>query len=417
MESDIRADSTSRFFPVRGMTASDLRRDTMMENAIDTDKHAVIPGSYQKVDAITARGKRLAAWVSKDLGDTAWDRFLQESPQGQFQQSAMWARSKAAQGWNPVRVMITQDGEIVGGFQLLWQAAWHGRIGYVSKGPVIVRDHPAVAEYAIQLLREMARKEGLQALVVQPPDRCGEMVKNLESNGFLRNFLVRVNSATWMIDLRDGFEAAEKRMTNTTRNQVRRAMKGGLTIREGGRQDLATFFELMLASCRHQGVRPNPPDLEQLLAMWDALSPSGAIRLYFAEDQEKPLSGHLDILFGKTVAMWKMGSVPDDQKRAPNDFIFHQGLRWASDNHYENCDFVSFDREMAMSILRRDSLSRNQVRSRYLFLTRFGGRPCLLPAAQVYFPNWLLRSIYRICFRGRMRKMELEASAIQQVSA
>jgi hypothetical protein len=376
-----------------------------------------ISGSYRQLEEMTEDGKRLTAWVSSTSEDAAWDRFLQEVPQGQFQQSAMWARTKAAEGWMPVRVLITLEGKFAGGFQLLGQSSWPGRIGYVSKGPVILPGRPALEEYAIHLLREVAGREGLRALVVQPPDLCAEMSSKLESNGFMPNFLTKVNCATWIVGLKEGFEALEKNMSHTTRNLVRRAVKMGLTIREGGRQDLVTFFDLMLVSCRHQGVKPNPPELKHLLSLWDALFPSGCVRLYFAEYEGKPLSGHLDILFGKTATMWKVGGRPGDKALAPNDFIFQRGIQWASQNGYDRCDFAAFDRQMAVSILQGNPFSEKQQRSRYLFLTRFGGRPRLLPLAQVYFPNRLLRSAYRVCLHKQLRKIAAEARAIQGIVA
>jgi peptidoglycan pentaglycine glycine transferase (the first glycine) len=389
----------------------------MLATAIKTQSIIFEPSSeWSLIGDCTLRGGAVAAWLTSHAEDPLWDAFLQGLPHGQFQQSGMWAQAKLAEGWKPIRVVITLDGNLVGGFQLLWQSRWLGRIGYVSKGPVVLEGHQGLEEYAVHLLREVARREGLLALVVQPPDFSPEISAIAASSGFLPNLLVEVNAGTWIVDLKDGFVTTERRMNRTTRNRVRRAVKMGLTIREGGRQDLATFFDLMLVSCRHQGTKPNPPELKDLVALWDALSTSGCVRLYFAEYEGEPLSGHLDILFGKTATMWKMGGGPGDKALAPNDFIFHQGIQWACQNGYDCCDFAAFDRQMAVSILKGDSFTEEQLRSRYLFLTRFSGRPCLLPIALAYIPNRLLRSAYRLCFYKQLRNLETEARATQELA-
>ncbi len=49
---------------------------------------------------------------------------------GQFQQSTIWARAKASEGWRVVRLVLTVDEEIVGGFQILWRPSWRGRVAY-----------------------------------------------------------------------------------------------------------------------------------------------------------------------------------------------------------------------------------------------------------------------------------------------
>jgi len=46
---------------------------------------------------------------SQSLADPDWDAFLQTTNLGQYQQSSMWARYKAADGWQPLRYLFTAD--------------------------------------------------------------------------------------------------------------------------------------------------------------------------------------------------------------------------------------------------------------------------------------------------------------------
>ena len=365
-------------------------------------------GSYEKVDQSALGGSSAIAWASRESEDPCWDRFLEETPLGQFQQSAMWARSKESEGWKPVRVLVTVEGEILAGFQILWRSSWGLRMGYLSKGPVVVPGHPGLADLTTALLRKTVRGEGLWALVAQPPDACLQMSGTLAVNGFMPNMLGRVNDATWIVDLRGGFEAVERRMGRTTRRNVRQAVSRGLKIREGGRQDVESFFELMLSTCRRQGIEPNPPDARHLLSLWDAAHPAGSIRLFFFEQEGKLLAGQLWIAFGKTLTGWKKGWAATGGERNPNDLSLYEGLKWAAENDFEFCDFSAFDRQMALRILAGEPLSPQQEGSRHMFHVRFGGSPRLLPEARVYFPNPLIRSAYRVVFRKRLQQAERE---------
>ena len=183
-------------------------------------------------------------------------------------------------------------------------------------------------------------------------------------------------------------------------------MNRGVSIREGGRQDLDSFFELMLSTCRRQRVDPNPPDVRHLLALWDAVQSAGCIRLFFTEYDGKPLTGQICIAFGNTVVLWKKGWTCTESRRNPNDLSMYEALKWACQHGYHFIDFSAFDRRMAIAMLSGEPLSPEQEDSRHMFNARFGGRPLLLPRARVYFPNPLIRSAYRVFFYKSVRQAD-----------
>jgi peptidoglycan pentaglycine glycine transferase (the first glycine) len=365
------------------------------------------PVRYEKLAELTESGQPVTAWISRELHDPAWDQFLETTPLGQFQQSTVWAKAKAAEGWQPLRVVVRTQDATIAGFQVLVRPAWrgHGRIGYVSKGPVVLPDRSWALLLTVRLLRQVVRQQKLSALILQPPDFCPQMADILRASGFLPDVLMKVNDATWVIDLNRDFPAIEASMGRTTRNLVRRAAKTGIAIRQGTRNDLPRFFELMLGTCQRQATKPNPSELAHLEALWDAASPSGNVRLFLAEHEGRVVAGLLAILFGDTATLWKVGAAPPDKELKPNDAMYHHAIRWAHEQGYRQCDFAAFDRRMALDILHGESLSEEQQRTRYLFLTRFGGRPRLLPSAQVYFPNPLWRLLYRSWFWKRLHEV------------
>jgi hypothetical protein len=369
--------------------------------------------SYERIDQRELSTEIAVAWSSSDSEDACWDRFLQETTLGQYQQSTIWARAKHSEGWKPVRVLVTVNDEIVAGFQMLWQSSWRGRMGYVSKGPVVLPGHHGLAEYITELLQITSRKMRVRALVVQPPDSCGQMSEKLVRGGFLPNTLTRVNDATWIVDLRAGFDAVAQGICRSTRQKAKQAVSRGLAIREGERQDIQEFFDLMLSSCQRQGVKPSPSNIQHLLALWDAAHPAGCIRLSFAEHEGKRLAGLLCITFGKTFTAWKKGWTSADGNLHPNELCNYEALRWATQSGYQFCDFSAFDRQMAIALLSGEPLSHEQESSRHTFHVRFGGSPRLLPEAMAYFPNPLIRLAYRLFFYKNIRRAEKECRLTQ----
>ena len=369
---------------------------------------------YKRIDqAVFAEGV-VTAWISSDDEDTCWDAYLREIPLGQYQQSTIWARTKKVEAWDSLRVVFTIENVIVGGFQLLKRSSWWGKIGYVSKGPVLWPDCPALSLYVIAILCKVVRREGLWALVIQPPNQCVQMSARLSAAGFLPNVLIDIIEATWIVDLRGGFEEVEKRMRKTARNQVRQAVKKGLTYREGEKEELGTFFDLMLATCRRQGVEPQPSDVRSFLALWDASREAGCARLSFVEYKGKPIAGNISIMFGQVVTIYKKGWNSVEGNPNPNDFLWYEELKWASSSGYQFCDFVGFDTRMAITMLRGEPKSDEQKRSRYEFFTHFGGSPRLLPEARVYFPNPAVRLAYRVIFYNKIRRVKENRRLVDQ---
>jgi hypothetical protein len=360
-------------------------------------------------ERILPEGRPAIAWVSRGDVDPCWDRFLQETSLGQFQQSAMWARVKALEGWNALRLMVTLDQRVVAGFQILWRSSWHVRIGYVSKGPVVLQGFLGLAEFTTELLRRLAWSEKLRAIIVQPPDLCKQLPETLADQSFQLSLVGSVNSSTWMIDATKEFTEVEQGISKWTRKKIKQSKNRGVTIREGRREDVSTFFELMVSTCNRQNTKPVPANVQTLLALWDVLHPEGGIRLTLAESQGKPLAGLACIIFGQTVSFWKKGWTSSDGDKHPNELLMHEMLQWVCSNEYHNCDFCAFDRDMAIAILNGTPLTADQERSRHVFNVRLGGEPKLLPEAQIYFPNPVLRLVYGLVFRSKIRRAEKRA--------
>lgn len=327
--------------------------------------------------------------------DEEWDGFLKNARLGQFQQSSAWAGTKMVEGWTPFRIVAYQNETVVGGFQICYRDTRLGRMGYVSKGPVLDEEVGDLADRLLKRLLEATAALGIEGLIVQPPDRSKVFPALMRRDKFMPFYLLGIISSTLMIDLTGGGATLRKGMRRTTITEIKQAVRRGVRIREGGFGDLEHFFRLMEGSCRRQGVRPSPASADSLRELWKRFSPAGCIRLTFAECDGEAVSGALCLAFGDRVTIWKKGWASKCADRKPNSLLCFEALEWSGARGYRYFDFVSLDGKIARSILERIPLSASQRRGRDFFHLGFGGEPVLLPEAGIFIARPGLRLGYK----------------------
>ena len=330
------------------------------------------------------------------IGDTEaleWDRFLESHPLGQFQQSAKWARVKAVEGWQAHRLGLAAEPDHLWGAQILWKKTRLGRFGYISKGPVLVEENPTVVRTALGEICHAARRLGLRALIVQPPDDSSITTADLVGCGFLPAPVPGVISATALVNLEGDRAGIEARMSRRAKQQAKQARNCGLRIRFGKRSDLRIFFELMLSSCQRQGVLPNPSRVEVLEAIWDNFQPH--VHLVFARIGEEDVAGWFIIGFGERCTFWKKGWNRCPRAVHANHLLTAEALYWAADAGYRLADFGGLDRSVAESLLAGAPLTPEQQRSKDVFHLRMGGVPKVLPVAQIFSADRMLNCVLR----------------------
>lgn len=335
--------------------------------------------------------------VPEDTVEAKWEEFIQQNPRGQFQQSFRWAAVKALDGWRADFQVWPSPDSIGGGFLLLHKRSRFGSVGFVNKGPVLTEETPNAVAEAIEVLCRKSKALRLRALVLQPPDaskiRAGDMVEH----GFLREPVPGIIDATALATVAGGPPTIEARMSRSARQNCRQAVKRGVEITEGTRNDLGVFFELMLGSCARQCARPNPDRVEVLEALWDAFASD--VRLLFAMRQGEKVAGLLLIRFGGRCTFWKKGWNEAAPRSHANALLNFEAMVRAAEWGCNVVDFVGMDRRAAERWQPGQPMDAALGESRHAFNIRFGARPVVLSHAHVYLPvrvwrpvmGWLLR--------------------------
>jgi len=351
-------------------------------------------------NGVPPRGRGYQRNVSVACEDPTWDAFLAETAGGDHVQTSLWARVKAPRGWRAVRLVVTRDGHIVAGAQLLKRSWAHlGGFGYVPSGPVVGVPDPALYTLVVEELHRLARAHRLHYLVVQPPVNGQAVAARLQTGGFRPSPLVVAEAITFQLDLTRDIETILAQMKPKTRYNLRLGLRRGVTVRQGDERDLPTFHALYLATSRRQGF---PADsLEYFSHLWRVFHPHGNAELFIAQYAGDAVSALLAVPFGDTVLYKRGGWSGRCGDRRPNEVMHWAAIRWAKSRGFRSYNFGDVDLPTAMADprggQRADRPADMDTVTR--FKLGFGGQVTPGPPAFDYVYNAPLRWAYDTLFR------------------
>lgn len=283
-----------------------------------------------------------------------WNDFVRGSEYPTVMQSWQWGELKATTGWQPHVVAIERDGAITGGALVLERPIPHvGRcLFYAPRGPVVDwSDAPLVREVVAQI-RALAGDRGAIALKIDPPVPAerDEVVKLLTGEGFrfagdddpdLGGTQPRYVMKT---DLTPEPEELLASFKSKWRYNIRLAGRRGVRVREGTRDDLPRFYELLEGTAERDefGVR----SYEYFEMMYDLLEPEGMLKLFVAEFEGEVIAGDILLRMGDEAVYVYGASDRDYHKHMPNHLLQWEEMKWARSAGCTTYDFRGVSREV-----------------------------------------------------------------------
>jgi peptidoglycan pentaglycine glycine transferase (the first glycine) len=336
-----------------------------------------------------------ACRVSFDARDTDWDAFVRESSEGHYMQSSLWAEFKRAFNWRPARVVISRNGKIVAGAQvLLRRVPLLGNVAWAPKAPVLAEVDAALRDRALDELHALLKRSRARVLLLQPPRADRTLLDALRRRDFHPSPIIMAPTATILIDLNVDPDTILSKMRRKTRQHIRKGDRAGVTVREGDEADLESFYRLHLATGERQHFSPYP--LRHFTTLWRTLRPSGSVRLFLAEYQEEPLSGLVLLTHGDTVHTHAMGWSGTHPKCMSNEVLYWSAIAWSRKHGYRWWDFTWIDPRAGEAVARGDPLPEDLRRSVTFFKLGFGGDVTLFPGAYDHVDNRLLRAVFHL---------------------
>ena len=272
--------------------------------------------------------------------------FLQNNPKTNFMQSPEWARVKTE--WkNEFITVEDENGNIKGTMSILLRKVpfINRHIMYAPRGFVCdVHDKETLKELTIKA-QEIAKKYRafifrLDPDVLQSDEEFKKIITELgyKTKKNIKN-IGQVLQPKYVFRLNVKDETEEELLQSfesKTRYNIRLAGRKGVTVRQGTRDDLKIFYDIMKTTGSRDDFFIRP--LSYFQKIYDEMGEKHA-RIYIAEFEGEPIAATMPIYYGNKVWYLYGGSSNKHRNLMPNYLIQWEMIKWAIE---EKCDWYDF---------------------------------------------------------------------------
>ncbi|MEN6327927.1 MAG: peptidoglycan bridge formation glycyltransferase FemA/FemB family protein, partial [Syntrophomonas sp.] len=187
-----------------------------------------------------------------------YNQFVAQHPKGHFLQLWEWGQVKKGMGWEPLPLVLEEDGQIRAAMLILKRKIplplINKCIFYSPRGPVVDINNRQLCRLLFDGARRVARDEGAIFLKFDPdvPKENGEWAEVLQSLGCRHNetgldFEGVQPNFVFRLDIKPDESALLGNMHAKWRYNIRLAEKKGVAIREArNKNDLEVFYGILL---------------------------------------------------------------------------------------------------------------------------------------------------------------------------
>lgn len=304
----------------------------------------------------------------------SFNRFVQDSPLGNFYQTYEWGELKKTSGWIPIRLVLEKEDCILGAATVLKRSNAGLTMLYSPRGPILDYNYPEMMRLFCQGIIPLARREKASFWRVDP-----ELSASLCRDTFLQAGLKPAPESkpfggiqprwVWRVNLVKDPETQWTTLKKGCRRQINRARRNGVEVREGGENELADFYRLLQDTAEQDGFRIR--QFSYFENLWRYLSNAHTVKLYLAYYRNKPVSTALAIAFGKGVWDIYAGNSSMERKVGASYYLTWELLRWACSEGYSFYDLGGITPQVE-AITPREA-EKDPLAGLRFFKSRFGG--------------------------------------------
>jgi lipid II:glycine glycyltransferase (peptidoglycan interpeptide bridge formation enzyme) len=300
-----------------------------------------------------------------------WDGWLESSPGGgHILQSYEWGEFKRELNWEPVRLVLEREGQVVGLGQFLAYDTplVPGTLMYCAKGPWLPWEDKEAVRAFFRGVLEVAECHGAHTVKIEP--EVGEQqtqVKALLSEMGFRRFRWDLNFKTTMIvDLHPSEEKLLANMKGKTRYNVRLAARKGVRIVEDNSPEAREHFWGMFEQTAERNGFVIRRSRDYQLAVLQAMDDAGRAHLFFATHERDRLAAMLIYTFGNK-CWYMLGASTNEKRNLMSNYLLQwEVMRWAKRRGIRYYDMVG--------VPSPDNLDEsNSLYGVYRFKAGFGG--------------------------------------------
>lgn len=315
-----------------------------------------------------------------------WDGYVALAPDGHLLQSHRWGELKARYGWSVDRFVVEASGGIAAA-QVLWRRTPLGPLAYIPRGPAVT--DPKAAEQLIESIHEVARLRNAIFLKIEPNDMDPAPWPAL---GFRPSHLTFQPKATLLVDLVSDLETIRSRQHPKWRYNAVLAVRKGVTVRRGGPEDMAAFFQLSeITGARDAFATRSLAYYRDIMGVLDHQA-----ALLLAEHEGELLAGVLVATFNQEAIYLYGASGNRKRNLMPNHLLQWEAICDARERGFARYDLWGVPPELtslAHDGAQGDNLpeprqgQRGDLWGVYRFKRGFGGRLQLYAGAYDYVYN------------------------------
>ncbi len=282
----------------------------------------------------------------ENINEKEYQEFLESHEKGHYAQSLEWAKVKS--DWkNEIIIIRDEKGKIKASLSLLIRKLPYINysIMYAPRGPVCNPDDEKSFKELIKKADELAKKYKSFMLKMDPDI----LVSNNEFKNMAKKYGFKIEEkikdVNTLLQPRFVFRLDLKGKTedevfasfhSKTRYNIRLATKKGVTIREGKREDLQQFQDILETTGTRDGfyIR-NKEYFEKLYDSFD----SKHLKLVFADYQGKPIACVLNIFYGNKEWYLYGGSLNEHRNVMSTYLLQWEMIKQAIERNMDCYDF------------------------------------------------------------------------------
>ena len=302
-----------------------------------------------------------------------FNNFMAYGPKGHVLQSYEWGEVKRSTGWQPIRLLVMDEGKPKAGISILKRKlpipGFNKCIFYAPRGPVADYTDKAVLRFLFTYVKSLAKQHGAILMKIDPDIKApnNEVVRNLKSLGFKpvdsgKDFEGVQPKFVFRLDISEPLEDVAANFHSKTRYNIRLAERRGVKVKVGTKEDLKPFYEILQETCIRDKFLVR--SFEYFETLWDVLVESGMARLFMAEYEGKYIAGTLAFVFGDKAWYIYGASSNEDRNVMPNYALQWAMIQWAKENGCTMYDFRGVS---------GDTSPDNPLYGLYRFKKGFGG--------------------------------------------
>jgi peptidoglycan pentaglycine glycine transferase (the first glycine) len=297
--------------------------------------------------ALGEDGKYRRSAFRMERSAAAWQDVLAKLPNPHPLQSWPWGAFKARWGWSGTPLVLDIHDETEGRPPLAAALVLKRQaprlpfsILYVSKGPILDYNNPALRRVVLAQLEQLARAEKAIFVKIDPDVVDSWGLEEERHSPIGSKFVEELHFRGWrfsndQVQFRNTVELYLDRseeellagMKQKTRYNIRLAGRKGVSVRLGDPEDfnaIATMY-LETAARDHFTARP----VEYYLDAWQSLYDAGMAQPLVAEYEGELLAAVIIVRFGERAVYMYGASSTKERRRMPNYLLQWEAIRWA----------------------------------------------------------------------------------------